>query len=136
MEGDSESPAQGNVAASDPKGVGGSTEPPSRNTWMPTALQGGGHGRFSLLQHLIQWRHSRVTFMLNTKPDIYASLRQCSCPAKKSELTGQHKCPRQLLREMPCRRVGQQMAGRKVLMQPILGEARLKVGRQRSPCYA
>ena len=60
----------------------------------------------------------------------------CSCPPKKSELSGQHKCPCQLLREMPCRRVGQQMAGRKVLMQPILREARLKVGRQRSPCYA
>ena len=60
----------------------------------------------------------------------------CSCPPKKSELSGQHKCPCQLLREMPCRRVGQEMAGRKVLMQPILREARLKVGRQRSPCYA
>ena len=29
-----------------------------------------------------------------------------SCPAKKSELTGQHKYQRQLLREMPCLRVG------------------------------
>ena len=31
----------------------------------------------------------------------------CSCPPKKSELSGQHKCPCQLVREMPCRRVGQ-----------------------------
>ena len=30
----------------------------------------------------------------------------CSCPPKKSELSGQHKCPCQLLREMPCRRGG------------------------------
>ena len=60
----------------------------------------------------------------------------CSCPPKKSELSGRHKCPCQLLREMPCRRVGQQMAGGKVLMQPILREARLKVGSQRSPRYA
>ena len=60
----------------------------------------------------------------------------CSCPAKKSELTGQHKCPRQWLRGMPCRRVGQQMAGRKVLMQPILREARLEFERQLPLCYA
>ena len=37
----------------------------------------------------------------------------CSCPPKKSELSVQHKCPCQLLREIPSRRVGQQMAGRK-----------------------
>ena len=55
---------------------------------------------------------------------------------EKVRLSGRHKCPRQLLREMPCRRVGQQMAGGKVLMQPILREARLKVGSQRSPRYA
>ena len=60
----------------------------------------------------------------------------CSCPPKKSELTGQHKYQRHLLREMPCRRVGQQRTGRKVLMQPILREARLKVGRQFPLCYA
>ena len=59
-----------------------------------------------------------------------------SCPPKKSELTGQHKCPRQLLRGMPCLRAGQQTAGRKVLILPILRQARLKVGRQRSLCYA
>ena len=45
-------------------GSWGSTEPPSRNTWMPTVLQGGGPCRLSLRQHLIQWRHNRVTFML------------------------------------------------------------------------
>ncbi len=45
------------------RGSWGSTEPPSRNTWMPTVLQGGGPSRLSL-QHLIQWRHNRVTFML------------------------------------------------------------------------
>ena len=60
----------------------------------------------------------------------------CSCPAKKSELTGQHKCPRQWLRGMPCLRAGQQTAGRKVLVLPTLRQPRLKVGRQRSPCYA
>ena len=59
-----------------------------------------------------------------------------SCPPKKSELTGQHKCPRQWLRGMPCLRAGQQTAGRKVLILPILRQARLKVGRQRSLCYA
>ena len=52
-------------------------------TWMPTALQGGGPARLSLLQHLIQWQHNRVTFMLNTKLDIYAGLRQCCCSAIK-----------------------------------------------------
>ena len=41
-------------------------EKPPRNTWMPTVLRGGGPGRLSLLQHLIQCRHNRVTFMLNT----------------------------------------------------------------------
>ena len=48
------------------RGSWGSTEPPSRNTWMPTVLQGGGPGLFSLRQHPIQWRHNKVTFMLNT----------------------------------------------------------------------
>ena len=52
------------------------------------------------------------------------------------ELTGQHKCPRQWLRGMPCLRAGRQTAGGKVLILPILRQARLKVGRQRSPCYA
>ena len=65
---------------------------------------------------------------------LYHLVRSCS--VKKSELTGQHKYQRHLLREMPCLRVGQQRTGRKVLMEPILREARLKVGRQRSPCYA
>ena len=60
----------------------------------------------------------------------------CSCSAKKSELTGQHKCPHHLLREMACLRVGQQMAGRKVLMLPILREACLEFGRQLPLCYA
>ncbi len=37
----------------------------------------------------------------------------CSCPPKKSELSGQHKYQHQLLREMPCLRVGQRgQAGR------------------------
>ena len=31
----------------------------------------------------------------------------CSCSAKKSSLTGQHKCPHHLLREMACLRVCQ-----------------------------
>ena len=66
MEGNSESQAQGDVAAGDREGSWGSTEPPSRNTWMPTVLQGGGPGRFSLRHHLIQWGHNKVTFMLNT----------------------------------------------------------------------
>ena len=36
-----------------------------------------------------------------------------SCPPKKSELTGQHKCPRQWLRGMPClRRGSRRQAGR------------------------
>ena len=43
-----------------------STGPPSRNTWMPTVPRGGGPGRPSLRQHLIPWRHKRVTFMLHT----------------------------------------------------------------------
>ena len=60
----------------------------------------------------------------------------CSCSAKKSELTGQHKCPHHLLREMACLRVGQQRTGRKVLMLPILREACLEFGRQLPPCYA
>ena len=46
------------------RGSCGSTEPPSRNTWMPTVLRGGGPGLFSLRQHPIQWRHNKVTFML------------------------------------------------------------------------
>ena len=65
MEGDSESHAQGDVAAGDRAGSWESTGPPSRNTWMPTVLQGGVPGRLSLLEHLIQWRHNKVTFMLN-----------------------------------------------------------------------
>ena len=60
----------------------------------------------------------------------------CSCSAKKSELTGQHKCPHHLLREMACLRVGQQRTGRKVLMLPILREACLEFGRQLPLCYA
>ena len=60
----------------------------------------------------------------------------CSCSAKKSELSGQHKCPHHLLREMACLRVGQQRTGRKVLMQPILREACLEFGRQLPLCYA
>ena len=56
--------------------------------------------------------------------------------SEKPELTGQHKCPRHLFGEMPCSRVGQQRTGRKVLMRPILREARLKVGRQLPLCYA
>ena len=28
-------------------------------------VYGGGPGRLSLLKHLIQWRHNKVTFMLN-----------------------------------------------------------------------
>ena len=60
----------------------------------------------------------------------------CSCSAKKPELTGQHKCPHHLLREMACLRVGQQRTGRKVLMLPILREACLEFGRQPPLCYA
>ncbi len=60
----------------------------------------------------------------------------CSCSAKKPELTGQHKCPHHLLREMACLRVGQQRTGRKVLMLPILREACLEFGRQLPLCYA
>ena len=90
--------------------------PPSGPPFEATGVNGGG-----MLGH---WGGVKLYHLV------------CSCPPKKSELSGQHKCPCQLLREMPCRRVGQQMAGRKVLMQPILREARLKVGRQRSPCYA
>ena len=60
----------------------------------------------------------------------------CSCSAKKSELTGQHKCPHHLLREMACLRVGQQRTGRKVLMLPNLREACLEFGRQLPLCYA
>ena len=60
----------------------------------------------------------------------------CSCSAKRSELTGQHKCPHHLLREMACLRVGQQRTGRKVLMLPILREACLEFGRQLPLCYA
>ena len=62
------------------RGSWGSTEPPSRNTWMPTVLRSGGPGLFSLRQHPIQWRHNKVTFMLNTYPDIYAGLRHPSGP--------------------------------------------------------
>ena len=47
------------------RGSWGSTDPPSRNTWTPTVLQGGVPGRLSLLKHPIQWRHNKVTFMLN-----------------------------------------------------------------------
>ena len=57
-----------------------STEPPSRNTWIPTALQGGGPCRVSLRQHLIQWRHNRVTFVLDTSPNISADLRHPIAP--------------------------------------------------------
>ena len=46
------------------RGIWGSTEPPSRNTWMPTVLRGGSPGLFSLRQHPTQWRHNKVTFML------------------------------------------------------------------------
>ena len=60
----------------------------------------------------------------------------CSCSAKKSELTGQHKCPHHLLREMACLRVGQQRTGRKVLMLPILREACLEFGRELPLCCA
>ena len=60
----------------------------------------------------------------------------CSCSAKRSELTGQHKCPHHLLREMACLRVGQQRTGRKVLMLPILRETCLEFGRQLPLCYA
>ena len=45
---------------------------------------------------------------------------------------GQHKCPHQLFREMSYRRAGQQKVGGKVLVRPILGQARLEVGMQRS----
>ena len=41
--------------------------------------------------------------------------------SEKSELTGQHKCPHHLLREMACLRVGQQRTGRKVsaTLEPV-----------------
>ena len=89
-----------------------------------------GYGFFELVIKLFL-RHSDVNGggMLGHWGGVKLYHLVCSCPPKKSELSGQHKCPCQLLREMPCRRVGQQMAGRKVLMQPILREARLKVGR-------
>ena len=45
---------------------------------------------------------------------------------------GQHKCPHQLFREMSYRRAGQQKVGGKVLVRPILGQACLEVGMQRS----
>ena len=66
MEGNSESHAQGDVATVGWRGSWGSAEPPSRNTRMPTVLRGGVPGLFSLRQHPIQWRHNKVTFMLNT----------------------------------------------------------------------
>ena len=65
MEGNSESQAQGNVAAGDRESWG-STEPPSNSTWMPTVLLGVDPVRLSPIQHPIQWRHDRVTFILNT----------------------------------------------------------------------
>ncbi len=48
------------------RGIWGSTEPPSRNTRMPTVLRGGGPGRLSLRHHLIQWRHNRMTLLPNS----------------------------------------------------------------------
>ena len=43
-----------------------STEPPSRNTSTPRVLQRGDPGRVPPRQHLIPWRHKRVTFILDS----------------------------------------------------------------------
>ena len=52
------------------------------------------------------------------------------------DIDGQHKCPRHWFREMSYRRAGQQKVSGKVLVRPILGQARLEVGMRRFLCCA
>ena len=129
----------------------------SRSTLYVMMRSGDFPEPLKLGQRAVRWRASEVQDWLDTRPRATGDLAGPdvngggmlghwggvklyhpvgSCPPKKSELTGQHKCPRQWLRGMPCLRAGQQTAGRKVLILPILRQARLKVGRQRSLCYA
>ena len=56
-------------------GSWGSTGPPSGDIWKPEDLRNGARGRFPFRQHRIPWQHSRVTFSLNTYPDIFPDLR-------------------------------------------------------------
>ena len=76
MEGDSESQAQGDVAAGDREGVGNPQGHHQEIHGCRRFSRTGFPAGFSLLKYLIQWRHNKVTFMLNIKPDIYAGLLQ------------------------------------------------------------
>ena len=108
--------------------------------------RGDGDQGLGLLGPLLDWHEKDDTkgsikvMMTGSASDLSrASTKHTSGVSKARinvRLSGQHKCPHHLLREMPCRRVGQQRTGRKVLMLPILREACLEFGRQLPLCYA
>ena len=83
MKGDSESHAQGDVAAGDREGVG---NPQSNHQEIHGCRRSSG-AALPACSHCvnipIQWRHNKVTFMLNTYPDIYAGLRHPSGPTSR-----------------------------------------------------